>query len=166
MGGGGVRQERTRRREGEVRSEEAGEEREEGRERGWICDVQGTGGVGRALLHGAGAADRAGGAEAVRGFVAIRCGHRAQGVAGTGAGEVDDVIRERTFTCNMAGSGGRPCKRGMLDFLAVHLVQANLWYILPFAAASKKKSVSLQFTPEKAGTSMSRIWRRGILLRQ
>jgi hypothetical protein len=60
-------------------------------------------------------------------------------------------IRERTFTCNMVGPGGRPYKRGTLDFFAVYPVQANLWYILPFEATSHKKSVSLQFTPEKAG---------------
>jgi hypothetical protein len=28
-------------------------------------------------------------------------------------------IPERTFTCNMVGPGGRPYKRGMLDFFAV-----------------------------------------------
>lgn len=61
-------------------------------------------------------------------------------------------LRERTYTCNVVGPGGRAYKRGTLDYFAVYLVQPNLWYILPFGAAyRKKKSVSLQFTPEKAG---------------
>lgn len=49
------------------------------------------------------------------------------------------------------GAGGEPYKRGMLDSFAVYLVEPNLGYILPFEAASHKKIVSLQFTPEKEG---------------
>jgi len=148
LGGGDVG---TRRRKGDERgvgkTQEEGEER---RERRWICHVQGTGGVGGALFHGAGAADWAGGAEAARGFDAIRCGHRAQGAAGTVAGEVDDFHTGADVDLQHGGAGGKPYKRGMPDSFAVYLVQANLWCILPFSAASHKKSVSLQFTPEKA----------------
>ncbi len=58
--------------------------------------------------------------------------------------------RGRTYTCNLVGRGKKGYEADEVDFFAVYLVPVDLWYILPFAAASKK-SVSLQFTPEKAG---------------
>jgi hypothetical protein len=39
---------------------------------------------------------------------------------------------------------------GVVDFLVIHLVPIDYWYIIPFAAVSRT-AVSLQFTPQKQG---------------
>ena len=58
--------------------------------------------------------------------------------------------RGRTYTCNLVGPGGKAYEAGTVDYFAVYLIPVDLWYIIPFAAASKT-SVSLQFTPDKEG---------------
>jgi PD-(D/E)XK endonuclease len=58
--------------------------------------------------------------------------------------------RGRTFTCNLVGPGRKAYRPGMFDYFAVYPIPVDVWYIVPFAKASKT-SVSLQFTPEKAG---------------
>ena len=59
-------------------------------------------------------------------------------------------VRGNTFTCNLVGPGRKAYAEGTVDYFAVYLIPVDLWYILPFAKASKT-SVSLQFTPGKAG---------------
>lgn len=102
---------------GETEKIGAGKREEEGGEWSWICDLQRAGGVGGALFHGAGAVDRTGGAEAVWGFIAIRCRHRAQGAAGAGAGEVDDLHPGADVHLQHGGARGKTVQAGDAGFL-------------------------------------------------
>ena len=57
--------------------------------------------------------------------------------------------RGGTFTCNL-GPAGTAYREGTIDYFAVYLIPVDVWYILPFEK-TRKTSVSLQFTPTKAG---------------
>jgi hypothetical protein len=58
--------------------------------------------------------------------------------------------RGGNFTCNLVGPGGKAYREGTVDYFAVYLIPVDVWYILPFEK-TRKTSVSLQFTPGKAG---------------
>ena len=58
--------------------------------------------------------------------------------------------RGETYEINLTGPGGRRYKKGDLDMFAVYVAPVDVWYILPFEK-TRKTSVSLQFTPGKAG---------------
>jgi len=58
--------------------------------------------------------------------------------------------RGRTFICNLTGPGHRAYSQDSVDFFAVYIVPADVWYSVPLAAA-QGTSVSLRLGPGKFG---------------
>ena len=101
--------------------------------------------MGGVVLHGAGTADGADGDSS-----AYDVGIDVNGRLLRVQTKSTTFRRGATFTCNLVGPGGRAYREGTVDYFAVYLIPVDVWYILPFEK-TRKTSVSLQFTPGKAG---------------
>ena len=71
--------------------------------------------------------------------------------------------REGAFTCNVVGRGHKGYVAGVVDFFAIYVVPANVWYILPFAATAG--TVSLQLSPGREGERFQQYLEAWHLLR-
>jgi len=73
--------------------------------------------------------------------------------------------RGHTYTCNLVGPGRKAYQPGQVDFFAILVVPLDLWYIVPYEAASRT-SVSIQVTPDKAGHKYEKYREAWSLLRE
>jgi hypothetical protein len=73
--------------------------------------------------------------------------------------------RGRTFICNLTGPGHRAYSQDSVDFFAVYVVPADVWYILPHSA-TQGTSVSLRVGPGKFGHKYENYLEAWHLLRE